>query len=46
MRQEVEDYHSELVEHVCNVDEPLGDIFLEDRKPTTDELKGIHSRII
>jgi len=40
MRQQTEDYHQELVEHVSNVDEHLGEIFLEERKPTIDELKS------
>lgn len=40
MVQQAKDSYSELVEHVSNVDEHLGEIFLEERKPTVQELKG------
>jgi elongation factor G len=40
MRAQTEDCYQELIEHVSNVDEHLGEIFLEERKPTSAELKG------
>ncbi|CAL8107271.1 unnamed protein product [Orchesella dallaii] len=40
MVEQTEEYHQRLVEHVSNVDETLGEIFLEERKPTVDELKA------
>jgi elongation factor G len=40
MVRQAEDYYQELIEHVSNVDEHLGEIFLEERKPTADELKS------
>jgi len=40
MRQQTEDCYQELIEHVSNVDEHLGEIFLEERQPTPQELKG------
>lgn len=41
MVEQTEEYHQRLVEHVSNVDETLGEIFLEERQPTVAELKGI-----
>lgn len=40
MRQQTEDCYNELVEHVSNVDEQLGEIFLQEKTPTKEELKG------
>jgi elongation factor G len=40
LRQQTEDCYSELIEHVSNVDEQLGEIFLQERQPTTAELKS------
>lgn len=40
MRAESIDRRQELIEHVSNVDEGLGEIFLEERQPTLEELKG------
>ncbi len=41
MVEQTEEYHQRLVEHVSNVDETLGEIFLEERQPTVAELKGM-----
>jgi len=43
MRQQAEDCYQELIEHVSNVDEQLGEIFLEERQPNVKELKGMFS---
>eukprot|EP00112_Aurelia_sp_Birch-Aquarium-sp1_P011360 Seg2389.5 transcript_id=Seg2389.5/GoldUCD/mRNA.D3Y31 product="Elongation factor G mitochondrial" protein_id=Seg2389.5/GoldUCD/D3Y31 len=40
MRAQCEDKRAELIEAVANVDEMLGEIFLEEREPTEDELKA------
>lgn len=39
MRAEAADRHQELVECVANADEKLGEMFLEERVPSADELK-------
>ncbi|XP_045515545.1 elongation factor G, mitochondrial [Pieris brassicae] len=38
-RTEVDEKRHELIEHLSNVDETLGELFLEERKPTLPELK-------
>lgn len=38
-RQEAEEYKHELVECLADVDEILGDLFLEEKKPTDGEIK-------
>lgn len=38
MKQLVEDKRQELIEHVSNVDEKLGEMFLEEKTPTEEEL--------
>ncbi|KAL5004634.1 hypothetical protein ScPMuIL_018090 [Solemya velum] len=38
MRSEMEDRRQELIEAVANVDETLGEIFLEERSPTEEEI--------
>jgi elongation factor G len=40
MRAEVKERRQELIEHVSNVDEPLGELFLEEKVPTIDDLKA------
>lgn len=39
MRQEAVEKKAELIENVSNVDETLGDLFLQDKEVTNDELK-------
>lgn len=39
MRVEASEKRHELIEHVSNVDETLGDLFLEEKTPTIDDLK-------
>lgn len=34
-----DDYRQELIEHVSNVDETLGEMFLEEKVPTEDQIK-------
>ncbi|KPI98577.1 Elongation factor G, mitochondrial [Papilio xuthus] len=38
-RAEVQEKRHELIEHLSNVDEKLGELFLEEKTPTIDELK-------
>ncbi|CAM1332731.1 GFM1 (predicted) [Pycnogonum litorale] len=40
MKDEVEAHFNELVEHVSNVDDQLGELFLEEKTPTIDELNA------
>jgi elongation factor G len=40
MRKQTEDCYSELIEHVSNVDEILGEMFLQEKTPTPAELKS------
>lgn len=40
MRTEASERRLELIEHVSNVDEVLGDMFLEEKTPTIDDLKA------
>ncbi|CAO1364430.1 unnamed protein product [Diamesa hyperborea] len=40
MLAEAKDRRQELIEHVSNVDDILGEIFLEERLPTVDDLKA------
>lgn len=40
MVTECQERRQELVENLMNVDEQLGDIFLEDKQPTIDDIKG------
>jgi elongation factor G len=40
MRAEVAERRHELIEHVSNADEVLGDMFLEEKTPTIDDLKN------
>ena len=37
-RQQRNDYHHELVEHLADADEAMGEIFLDERKPSEDEI--------
>jgi len=39
MQTEAKEKRQELIEHVSNVDETLGELFLEEKTPTIDELK-------
>lgn len=39
MRAEAADRRQELVECVANADETLGEMFLEEKVPTVDDLK-------
>lgn len=38
MRARCKDYRHQLVEHLANSDDALGEIFLEERQPTTPEI--------
>lgn len=40
MRVEAKERRQELIEHVSNVDETLGEMFLEEKTPSVDDLKG------
>lgn len=40
MRTEAQERRQELIEHVSNADDLLGEIFLEEKTPTIDDLKG------
>eukprot|EP00795_Rhopilema_esculentum_P016252 gene16252-7631_t len=46
MRAECGDKRAELIETVANVDETLGEIFLEEREPTEEELKAAIRRSV
>ena len=37
-RQQRSDYHHELVEHLADADEVMGEIFLDERKPTEEDV--------
>ena len=37
-RQQRNDYHHELVEHLADADEVMGEIFLDERKPTEEDV--------
>ena len=37
-RQQRNDYHHELVEHLADADEAMGEIFLDERKPSEEEV--------
>ena len=37
-RQQRNDYHHELVEHLADADEAMGEIFLDERKPSEEEI--------
>lgn len=39
MRSETNDRRQELVENVSNVDDLLGEMFLEDKTPTNQDIK-------
>ena len=39
-RAQRDDLHGELVEHLINCDDVLGDIFLEDREPNGEEIQA------
>ena len=39
-RAQRDDLHGELVEHLVNCDDVLGDIFLEDREPNDEEIQA------
>ncbi|KAK7172384.1 hypothetical protein R3I93_004645 [Phoxinus phoxinus] len=45
MRSEASDRRQELVECVANADETLGEMFLEERVPTVDDLKAAVRRV-
>ena len=38
LRQQRSDYHHELVEHLADADEVMGEIFLDERKPTEEDV--------
>lgn len=38
MRQMAKDYKHELVEHLANCDDEIGEVFLEERQPTEEEI--------
>ncbi|XP_046401695.1 elongation factor G, mitochondrial [Ischnura elegans] len=40
MRAEAQERRQELIEHVSNADDILGDMFLEEKVPTVDDLKN------
>nr|XP_045592824.1 elongation factor G, mitochondrial-like [Procambarus clarkii] len=43
MRVEAEERHIELIEHLSNADEVIGELFLEEKTPTEEQLHaGIH----
>ncbi|KRZ07997.1 Elongation factor G, mitochondrial [Trichinella zimbabwensis] len=46
MRAESQDRLFELIEHVSNVDDTLGDLFLLEKKPTTDQLQAAIRRAV
>ena len=47
MMAEVKDRRQELIEHVSNADDFLGNMFLEERKPTVEEIKaGIRRTVL
>ncbi|XP_063358982.1 elongation factor G, mitochondrial [Cydia amplana] len=39
-RAEVQERRHELIEHLSNVDESLGELFLEEKTPTVSDIKG------
>ena len=39
-RTQRQDLHAELVEHLVNVDDIIGDIFLEEKTPTYEDIQG------
>lgn len=39
-RSQVQDYHHELVEHLADCDDVIGNIFLAEKKPTEDEINA------
>ncbi|KRY36664.1 Elongation factor G, mitochondrial [Trichinella spiralis] len=46
MRAESQDRLFELIEHVSNVDDTLGDLFLLEKKPTADQLRAAIRRAV
>ncbi|KRX45793.1 Elongation factor G, mitochondrial [Trichinella murrelli] len=46
MRAESQDRLFELIEHVSNVDDILGDLFLLEKKPTADQLRAAIRRAV
>ncbi|KRX81400.1 Elongation factor G, mitochondrial [Trichinella sp. T6] len=46
MRTESQDRLFELIEHVSNVDDILGDLFLLEKKPTADQLRAAIRRAV
>ncbi|XP_026487492.2 elongation factor G, mitochondrial [Vanessa tameamea] len=44
-RAEVKEKRHELIEHLSNVDENLGELFLEEKTPTIDQLKQAIRRV-
>ncbi|XP_037297904.1 elongation factor G, mitochondrial-like [Manduca sexta] len=38
-RAEVQERRHELIEHLSNVDEHLGELFLEEKTPTVEDIK-------
>ncbi|XP_071453659.1 elongation factor G, mitochondrial [Hetaerina americana] len=40
MRSEAQERRQELIEHVSNADDTLGDMFLEEKVPTVDDIMG------
>ena len=45
-RAQRDDLHGELVEHLVNVDDTIGDIFLEEREPNDDEIQAAIRRYV
>lgn len=39
-RSQRDDLHAELVEHLVNADDALGEMFLEEKTPTDDDIQG------
>ena len=40
LRQQRDDYHHELVEHLANSDDYIGELFLEEKQPTEAEIQA------
>lgn len=38
-------FHLGLTENIANVDDHLGEVFLEERQPTVDEIKAIRMKL-
>ena len=40
MRAETEEARDELIEHLANGDDILGELFLEEKTPTTEDIRA------